>query len=274
MEESSQELQNGEAVMSEEERRRSVKRWINGELMTEIEWEERMRQQKLRAAAYLEKQREEWVKTPQGKLCVEFYRKFQEYKQYLESQPPSAWKRGDGGPLEFVEHQLFEHGLKVIREFEEARVEKDRRNLEQARRAARCEHRHADGRRCGSPKTKGKHLCYMHEQVEAAQAATKIDLGSMEDPAGIQLAIVRLQRAILDGLVDPRQSGMLAYLIQLATNNVKNIKAAEHALEDFEEEADQVDEVDAVAAKVTENLISACLEESQASTGELPEAGG
>jgi hypothetical protein len=35
--------------------------------------------------AYIQKLRERWLATPQGQLCLEFYRKFQEYKEYLES---------------------------------------------------------------------------------------------------------------------------------------------------------------------------------------------
>lgn len=176
------------------------------------------RQRAERQAAHRQEQQEKWRLTPQGKLCLEFYQKFQEYKEYLETHP-LARKRDDGAAVDFTEHQLFQEGLRVAQEYERERLEKDLRNLRRARQAARCEHLHADGRRCGSPHFGGKRLCYMHHRMEEARA-TKLDLGLMEDAESIQLAIMKLQRAVIDGVVDEKQSGRLAYLIQLAAWNV------------------------------------------------------
>jgi hypothetical protein len=198
---------------------------LNGEkVYSQAEVDELYRKRAERTAAYLRDQRERWLETPQGKLCLEFYRKFQEYKEYLEANPAAA-RRADGAEIQFPEHKLFEEGLEVVREWEHHRAEKDLANLRKAERAARCTHRHADGRRCGSPRVKGKKLCYMHERMEEARAV-KLDLGLMEDAESIQLAIMKLQRAVIDGTIDEKQSGRLAYLIQLAAWNATHTRKA------------------------------------------------
>jgi hypothetical protein len=169
--------------------------------------------------AYIQGLRERWLATPQGKLCIEFYRKFQEYKEFLEKHPVAPFDP----MLRFPEHQLFEEGLRLVTEWERDRAANDRDKLCRARAAARCEHLHADGRQCGSPRMRGKKLCYKHDRMEEARAV-KLDLGLMEDAESIQLAIMKLQRAVIDGLIDDKQSGRLAYLIQLAAWNVTHVR--------------------------------------------------
>ena len=104
-------------------------------------------------------------------------------------------------------------------DYHQEREEKDRRNLERAQLAARCQHAYLDGERCRAPRVKGKKLCRMHERIEEAKAL-KLDLGPMEDPDSIQVAIMKLQRAVIDGTLDSKQIGQLGYLIQLAAWNV------------------------------------------------------
>ena len=60
----------------------------------------------------------------------------------------------------------------------------------------------------------------MHDRLEKAKAA-KLDLGPMEDPDSIQVAIKKLQAAVIDGTLDHRQVAQLGYLIQLAAWNVR-----------------------------------------------------
>ena len=167
--------------------------------------------------------REEWAQSPEGKLCLDFYRSFQEYKAYLEQHP-------NAGPPQlspaFPEHKFFLEGFKMAQQYLRERREKDIANLRRASLAARCRHLHADGRRCGSPRMKGKKLCYTHERMEEARA-TRLDLGLMEDPESIQLAIMKLQRAVIDGTVCEKQTGRLAYLIQLAAWNVTRTRTAQ-----------------------------------------------
>ena len=99
------------------------------------------------------------------------------------------------------------------------REEKLRRNLEKAQKAARCQHVYLSGEGCRAPRMKGKKLCRMHDRLEEAKAL-KLDLGPMEDPDSIQLGITKLQGAIIDGKLDSKQIGHLAYTIQLAAWNV------------------------------------------------------
>jgi hypothetical protein len=196
---------------------------ILGKWYAEEEVEQVHRQNAEREAAYLREQRERWAQTPQGKLCLELYRKFQEYQKYL-AEHPCADERPDGAKLHlekatFPEHMLFADALEDVKDYEQERAEKDIRNLQLAQQAARCEHRYLDGEGCRAPRVRGKTLCRMHQGMEEARAV-KLDLGSMEDPDSIQVAIMKLQRAVIDGTLDSGQIGRLAYLIQLAAWNV------------------------------------------------------
>lgn len=182
--------------------------------------------------------REEWQATPAGKLCMEAYQKFQEYKTYLEQHPSAGPDPFPGA--DFKEHDFFIQGLLVMREYEQARREHEReraetdlRNLRRAQMAARCEHTHADGRRCRAPRVRGKKLCHRHQAMEEARAL-KLDLGPMEDPDSIQIAIMKLQRAVIDGTLDAKAIGQLAYTIQLAAWNVTRTKMAREAKEESE----------------------------------------
>src|SRR3954453_2832085 len=48
-------------------------------------WEEaRELQRRESAIHYNKKNREKWEQTPQGQLCLTFYKAFQEYKNYME----------------------------------------------------------------------------------------------------------------------------------------------------------------------------------------------
>lgn len=106
--------------------------------------------------------------------------------------------------MNFPEHMLFAEALREYEQQRAAQAELARKNLEKAQLAARCETIHLDGSRCGSPKMKDSTLCYMHDRLEKAKAA-KLDLGPMEDPDSIQVAIKKLQTAVIDGTLDHRQ---------------------------------------------------------------------
>ncbi|SRR6266567_1819701 len=162
--------------------------------------------------------KEEWSQTPHGRLCVELYQKFVEYSVYIEEHP-DAQRRPDGVELDFKEHRLFEHALFLVDHHLAKRDERDRKNLEKAQQAARCKHEFTSGEHCRAPRLRGKTLCRMHQRMKEAEAV-KLDLGPMEDPDSIQVAIKKLQKAVIDGTLDHKQIGHLAYLIQLAAWNV------------------------------------------------------
>jgi hypothetical protein len=186
------------------------------------EIEQVVRQNAGRQAAYMKKLHETWLETEQGKLCMAFYQAFQAYRKYLEENA-HARVSPDRSPLEFEEHKLFKQGLLLLENHEEQRAERDRKNLARAQNAARCEHSFVDGERCRAPRIKGKKLCRMHERMEEAKAL-RLDLGSMEDPDSIQIAIKKLQAAVIDGVPDHKQVAALSYLIQLAAWNVTRTK--------------------------------------------------
>ena len=183
--------------------------WYSAEEVAELK-----RRFKVRQAAYIRENREKWEQTPQGKLCLAFYDAFQAYKKYLEEHK-HAIQTPLGGRVNYDEHKLFEDGLALAEEHRRQREETLRRNLEKAKKAARCRHVFLNGDTCAAPRVKGKKLCRMHEGMEAA-TALKLDLGPMEDPDSIQVGIRKLQAAIIDGKLDSKQIGHLAYTIQLA----------------------------------------------------------
>lgn len=203
---------------------------IDGFWYAQEEAEQVMRQNARKRAAYAKKLKEQWLETPQGKLCMAFYQAFQEYKKYLEENP-RAEASPVGSPLEFEEHRLFEEGLRMVEDHQMERAERDRKNLERAQKAARCEHNFEDGERCRAPRIKGKRLCRMHERLEEAKAL-RLDLGPMEDPDSIQHAIRKLQAAVIDGALDHKQVAALSYLIQLAAWNVTRTSTVAKRLTD------------------------------------------
>jgi hypothetical protein len=176
------------------------------------------RQDEEQRTQYRRKVKEKWSQTPHGRLCIELYEKFVEYAVYLE-QHPDARGRPDGREIDFKEHRLFENALFLVDDHIVKREERDRKNLEKARQAARCEHEFTSGERCRAPRLRGKTLCRMHERMKEAEAV-KLDLGPLEDPDSIQVAIKKLQKTVIDGTLDHKQIGYLAYLIQLAAWNV------------------------------------------------------
>jgi hypothetical protein len=169
-------------------------------------------------AAYSRQNREKWEASPQGKLCLELYGKFMEYKTYLE-QHPGAGRHEYGADLDYPEHMLFVDALRQLSGYQQERAERDRKNLEKAQQAARCEHQYMDGEQCGAPRMKGSTLCRMHKGVEETRSE-KLDLGPMEDPDSIQAAIRKLLAAIIDGKLDRSQISQITNLIQVAAWNV------------------------------------------------------
>jgi hypothetical protein len=171
-------------------------------------------------AKAVEYNRRQWEESEAGRLCIAFYDAFRAYEKYLQKFPQAVFNHF-GKRLDWDEHKAFEQTLKFMEQDRREREEKDRKNLEKAQRAARCQHIHTNGEQCGAPRVRGKKLCHMHERIEEAKAEA-LDLGSMEDPDSIQVAIQRLQRAIIDGKLTGKQVGQLAYTIQLAAWNVKS----------------------------------------------------
>jgi hypothetical protein len=163
--------------------------------------------------------REEWEQTGGGQLCLAFYDAFEKYKYYVETHGGEMLR--PSGPInnKYDEHTVFQECLSTLESYKREREETLLRNLEKAQRAARCEHEFMSGEQCRAPRVRDKKLCRMHEGMEEAKAV-KLDLGPMEDADSIQVGIRKLQAAIIDGKLDSKQIGHLAYTIQLAAWNV------------------------------------------------------
>jgi hypothetical protein len=168
--------------------------------------------------------RQEWEQTGGGQLCLAFYDAFKKYKEYLETHSGEAARPSGPLRMKYEEHRVFEECLRTLEDNKREREETLRRNLEKAQSAARCEHEFLSGERCRAPRVRDRQLCRMHEGMEEAKAV-KLDLGPMEDPDSIQVGIRKLQAAIIDGKLDSKQIGHLAYTIQLAAWNVTRTRS-------------------------------------------------
>ena len=163
--------------------------------------------------------RQEWEQTGGGQLCFAFYDAFKKYKEYLEIHGGETLR--PSGPIsnKYEEHEVFKKCLSTMESYKRDRDETLRKNLEKAQQAARCQHQFLNGEQCRAPRMRDKELCRMHDGMEEAKAV-KLDLGPMEDADSIQVGIRKLQAAIIDGKLDSKQIGHLAYTIQLAAWNV------------------------------------------------------
>jgi hypothetical protein len=105
-------------------------------------------------------------------------------------------------------------------------------NLEKANKAPRCLAIKADGTKCGGPKMKNHIYCYPHWQMMDTRAKT-FYLPPMEDANAIQMAIMRVQRALIDDEISEKKAGLLLYSLQLAATNVERTTFGEAADEDM-----------------------------------------
>jgi hypothetical protein len=97
-----------------------------------------------------------------------------------------------------------------------------RRNLGHADDAPRCTHIKPDGIRCGSPRMKTGKLCYAHQRMLECRAQ-RLRLPPMEDPNSIQLGLMEVSRALLDGQISEKTAGLLFYGLQTAAGNVERL---------------------------------------------------
>jgi hypothetical protein len=104
---------------------------------------------------------------------------------------------------------------------EHALFQKLRQNLERAGRAPRCEKVREDGTVCGSPQMKGYRYCYAHERMLQTQSQ-KLELPALEDANAVQMAIMRVQKALIDAEISEKTAGLLLYSLQMASSNLKH----------------------------------------------------
>jgi hypothetical protein len=98
-----------------------------------------------------------------------------------------------------------------------------------------CEHIKANGHFCGSPAMRGRSYCFYHATHIGRQLrlqryaslglqAPPIELPLLEDAASIQLALMQVTEALLQGTLDRKTAGLVLYSLQTASINVRNMQ--------------------------------------------------
>jgi hypothetical protein len=174
--------------------------WIlNGKELTQEEYEEYSKQKEA------EKEREQ---DEARRLIAALGDAYKSYQEFLAQHPDVHYMvRGE---------QAQEHAL----------LQKLRQNLERADTAPRCEKVREDGTVCGCPKMRGYRYCYAHERMLQTQSQ-KLQLPALEDANAVQMAIMRVQKALIDDEISEKKAGLLLYSLQMASSNLKHTTFAE-----------------------------------------------
>ncbi len=154
---------------------------------------------------YLKKDLEERQRT-QDEIWRRINELSEAYKactEFIEQHPEVHYEKKDA---QAQEHELY---LKL------------RQNLERADGSPRCEKVREDGTVCGCPQMKGYSYCYAHERMLQTRS-NKLELPALEDANGIQMAIMRVQKALIDDEISEKKAGLLLYSLQMAASNLKN----------------------------------------------------
>jgi hypothetical protein len=85
-----------------------------------------------------------------------------------------------------------------------------------------CQYIRTDGRRCGSPALKTKRWCYFHYEVN--RKTVTLDVPPLEDGNAVQLALTDLARAVADDRIQLKNAALLAYILQTASANLKQVQ--------------------------------------------------
>jgi len=138
-----------------------------------------------------------------------------------------------------------------------------------------CEHVKANGYFCGSPAVRGRNYCYFHlgyvghklrAEKYAARGAVELagELPPLEDAASIQLALMQVGEALLRGAIEGKRAGLLLYMLQTASINLRNMAREAHddaeartavcdRYDSFEQDYDIADIDNAASLRVEEN---------------------
>src|ERR1041385_3894868 len=129
------------------------------------------------------------------------------------------------------------------RERKRAFDEKLQQGLRRANDAPRCRWIYQGGTTCGSPQMRNHIYCYAHRQMMEARALA-LQLPAAEDANAIQVGLMRIQKALLDGTISTKQAGLLLYSMQLAMTKVGKTTFGKAADDDLV--TDTVEEQDAI----------------------------
>ena len=113
-----------------------------------------------------------------------------------------------------------------------------------------CHYIKTDGCRCGSPALRDRKFCYFHYQANRPRATVR----PLENHDAIQLALTDLARAVLAETIDLKRAGVLAYILQIASNNVSRVVIGLYRSDMVQElpaESEAIEELDAAYATLT-----------------------
>jgi hypothetical protein len=105
-------------------------------------------------------------------------------------------------------------------QMQQAIYQKLRQNLTQANAAPRCAWIKNDGTGCGSPKMRQSDFCYVHMQMWETRPKKKRGWTALEDANAIQMAIMEVQRALMDDEITEKRAGIMLYSLQIASANL------------------------------------------------------
>jgi hypothetical protein len=150
-------------------------------------------------------------------LLQQIGRAYRAYQQFLEDHPELAMQVPEGQiPNQHLYEQL-------------------RENLGHANDAPRCMFVKPDGLRCGSPRLKNGELCYTHQRMERSRSV-RLRMPPLEDANSIQVAIMEVNRGLLDQQIGIKEAALLHYSLRTAAANLRRVtfhKASEEmVLED------------------------------------------
>jgi hypothetical protein len=194
--------------------------WIvDGQQMSHAEYEEHQKR---------ELEAKERVRQEATELVKKLGQTYQELTGLLQQNPELARQVTDGTA---VDEEIYQ---------------KLRRNLQRADAAPRCRWVRQDGTGCGSPQMRKHIYCYAHKQMMEARAVA-LRLPALEDANAIQIAVMRVQTALIDDTISERKAGLLLYSLQLAMTNIG--KTTFGQAEDGELVTEMVDEEEAISTQ-------------------------
>ena len=106
--------------------------------------------------------------------------------------------------------------------------------------APRCHHIRTNGVRCGSLALSGHRYCYFHQRSRplivnfnaADYQPSLMSLPLFEDAHGIQSTLHSVVFRLLDRKIDSKTAGLILYALQIASSNLKHMKAETPAPDD------------------------------------------
>ena len=165
---------------------------VNGKPLTTNEHEDHQQQ---------EVEQQQGIQQRAEALALKLAQTYEELTRLLERNPGMKRQITEGEAREDKVYQKLQHRLKM------------------ADMAPRCQWVRQDGTSCGSPQMKQHIYCFAHIQMAEARALA-LRLPPPEDANAIQVGLMRIQKAVIEGTISTKMAGLLLYSMQLALTNV------------------------------------------------------